>query len=128
MTARHLSYLLLLTTGAVIVGGDGIDKVWNLLPCITALAVSETLIYTGGKRWEALPPTIRYASTGLVAGTVLLPLIYNIAWEFRVVGAKIGSVPYAAFWFLPVAAFACGIIGGMAGFLIGNHRHKKTGR
>lgn len=124
MSVRHYLYLLLLITGGIIIGVDGMDTMWNLSPLIVALVVSETIIYAGGKKWNALTPTLRYTSAGLVSGTVLFPLCFHIAWEFKIVESRISSLPYAMFWFLPVLAFVSGAFGGVTGFLIGNHKQK----
>lgn len=127
LTARHSLYLILIITGAFIIGVDAIDTLWNLSPLIAALVFSETIIYAGGKRWDTASPTIRYTSAGIITGTVIFPLLYHIAWAFNIVGAKIGSLPYAVFWFMPFCASAAGIIGGLTGFIIGNHKRKNDG-
>jgi hypothetical protein len=127
LTARHSLYFILIITGAVIIGVDAMDTVWNLSPLIAAFVFSETIIYAGGNKWSTLSPTLRYTSAGIITGTVIFPLFYHIAWAFNIVGAKIGSLPYAVFWFMPFCASAAGIIGGLTGFLIGNHKRTNDG-
>lgn len=126
MTTRHYLYLLLVITGAVVAAGNGIDKIWNLLPLLTAFAISETILYAGGNPWTKLPPTLTYTSVGLITGTVIVPLLYHLAWEFGIVGAKTGSMGWKMFWLIPIFAFTAGFIGGVTGFLIGNHKRKRT--
>jgi len=125
MTTRHYLYLILITTGSIIVGVDGIDKSWNLWPLITALVFFETIIYAGGKKWNKLTLTLRYTSAGLIIGTVTLPLLFHIAWEFNIAGAGTGSMAWQVFWLIPIFAFALGFIGGLTGFIIGNHKRKQ---
>jgi hypothetical protein len=128
MNIRTFSYLLLIVTALVVVAaqtltGQDLLTYLDLLPLILYFIVFEVIIRTGGGKWPLLSPLRRACAFGLVVGVVLPLFTSHLGWllgfEGVVVNRFFSNEDPLAFVFVPFVAFASGIVGCIAGGIIG---------
>ena len=133
MNMRSLSYFLFSITTLVVVAAQvliGLDYLiyLNLLPLIVCFIIFKLIILAGGGKWHRLLPSRRAGAFGLVVGTVLPLLTSHIHWLLGYAGILdnhfLSSGDPIAFVYVPFVAFATGIVGCIAGVIIGGYKNK----
>ena len=128
MSIRIFSYILLIVTAllevvAQALTGQNLLEYLNLFPLILYFIVFEIIIKAGGGKWHLLSPVRRARAFGLVVGVILPLLTSHLSWLLNFEGIFNNRFEDPlAFVFVPFLALVSGIVGYVAGGIIGLYK------